>query len=33
MGETNKESLEQRFEAGESVLDYFDTDVIFTIDR
>lgn len=33
MSETNKENLEERFEAGESVLDYFDTDVVLTIDR
>lgn len=33
MSETNRENLEDRFEAGESVLDYFDTDVIITADR
>ncbi len=33
MSETNKENLEERFEAGESVLDYFVTDVVLTIDR
>jgi hypothetical protein len=33
MSETNKDNLEKRFEAGELVLDYFDTDVILTIDR
>ena len=33
MSETNRENLEERFEAGESILDYFDTDVILTIDR
>lgn len=33
MSETNKNNLEDRFEAGETVLDYFDTDVILTVDR
>jgi len=33
MSETNKENLENRFEAGESVLDYFETDVVLTVDR
>lgn len=33
MSETDKDNLEERFEAGESVLDYFDTGVILTIDR
>ena len=33
MSEFNKENLEERFEVGESVLDYFDTDVVLTIDR
>lgn len=33
MSETDKDNLEKRFEAGESVLDYFDTGVILTIDR
>jgi hypothetical protein len=33
MREANKENLDKRFEAGESVLDYFETDVVLTIDR
>ena len=33
MNATNSENLEQRFDAGESVLDYFETDVMLTIDR
>ena len=33
MNGTNSENLEQRFDAGESILDYFDTDVVLTIDR
>ena len=33
MRETSKENLEHRFEAGERVLDYFQTDVVLTIDR
>lgn len=33
MSETNEENLEERFEGGASVLDYFDTDVVLTIDR
>ena len=33
MSETNRENLEERFESGESVLDYFETDVILTADR
>ena len=33
MSATNSENLEQRFDAGESVLDYFDTDVVLTVDR
>ncbi|MFP4378775.1 MAG: hypothetical protein ACLFP4_17175 [Spirochaetales bacterium] len=33
MSETDKDNLEERFESGESVLDYFDTGVILTIDR
>ncbi len=33
MSETNRENLEQRFDNGDSVLDYFDTDVVLTIDR
>ena len=30
MSETNAENLEKRFDAGEDVLDYFDTEVIIT---
>ena len=33
MSATNSENLEQRFDAGEPVLDYFETDVTLTIDR
>jgi hypothetical protein len=33
MSETDRDNLEERFEAGESVLDYFDTDVVLTIYR
>ncbi len=33
MSATNSENLEQRFDAGESVLDYFETDVTLTIGR
>lgn len=33
MNDTNKENLQDRFEAGESVLDYFETDVVLTIRR
>jgi hypothetical protein len=33
MNETNKDNLEERFEAGELVLDYFQTDVVLTSDR
>jgi hypothetical protein len=33
MSETNRENLDQRFDNGDSVLDYFDTDVVLTIDR
>ena len=33
MSETNKGNLEERFEAGESVLDHFDTDAVLSIDR
>lgn len=33
MSETNRENLEERFEAADSVLDYFETDVILTVDR
>ena len=30
---TNRENLEQRFDDGESVLDYFETNMVLTIDR
>lgn len=30
MSETNAENLEERFDAGKDVLDYFDTDTIIT---
>ena len=33
MSETNRENIEERFDDGESVLDYFDTDAVLTIDR
>lgn len=33
MSETNRENLEERFDDGESVLDYFDTDAVLTIER
>lgn len=33
MNETNRENLETRFEAGGSVLDYFETDVVLTVER
>lgn len=33
MSETNRDNLEERFEAGESVLDYFETDAVLTIER
>jgi hypothetical protein len=33
MSETNIENLEESFEDGEDVLDYFDTDVVPRIDR
>ena len=33
MSGTNRENLEERFEAGESVLDYFETDAVLTIGR
>ena len=33
MNVTNSENLEQRFDAGGAVLDYFETDVTLTIDR
>jgi hypothetical protein len=33
MSETSRHNLEERFEAGESVIDYYETDVIITPDR
>jgi hypothetical protein len=33
MNVTNSDNLQTRFEAGESVLDYFETDVILTVER
>jgi hypothetical protein len=33
MSNTNRKNLEQRFEADEDVLDYFETEVILTIQR
>jgi methyl coenzyme M reductase subunit C-like uncharacterized protein (methanogenesis marker protein 7) len=33
MADTDRDNLEARFEAGESVLDYFDTNVVMTIER
>lgn len=33
MSVANCENLEERFEAGASVLDYFETDVVLTADR
>jgi hypothetical protein len=33
MNRTNRENLERRFEEGEDVLDYFETDVVLTIQR
>lgn len=33
MSSTNRQNLEQRFNAGEEVLDYFETDVILSIER
>lgn len=33
MSGTNRENLERRFEEGEDVLDYFETDVVLTIQR
>lgn len=33
MNKTNRENLEERFDGGESVLDYFDTDAVLTTDR
>ena len=33
MNKTNRKNLEQRFTEGEDVLDYFETDVILSIQR
>ena len=33
MSETSRQNLEDRFEANESVLDYFDTDATLTVHR
>jgi len=33
MSDTNKENLEERFENGEDILDYFETDVVLSINR
>ena len=33
MSETNKENLEERFDRGEAVMDYFETGVVLTINR
>ena len=33
MSKTNKDNLEERFEADASVLDYFETDVVLNINR
>ncbi len=33
MNDTTSKNLEQRFDAGESVLDYFDTRVVLSIER
>jgi hypothetical protein len=33
MSHTDSQNLEQRFEEGKPVLDYFDTDIVLTIDR
>ena len=33
MNKTNRKNLEQRFAAGEDVLDYFETDVVLNIQR
>ncbi len=33
MSKTNKSNLESRFDDGEDVLDYFDTDIILNIKR
>ena len=33
MTETNRDNLEERFDSGEAVLDYFETGVVLTINR
>ncbi len=33
MNHTNRENLEQRFDDGENVLDYFETNIVLSIDR
>ena len=33
MTETNKDNLEERFDSGETVMDYFETGVVLTINR
>ena len=33
MSETNRDNLEERFESGATVLDYFETDVILPVNR
>ena len=33
MSKTNKDNLEERFEADESILDYFETGVVLNINR
>lgn len=33
MSRTDRQNLEQRFNAGEEVLDYFETDVVLSIER
>ncbi len=33
MSETNKDNLEDRFDAGERVIGFFDTDIVLTVDR
>jgi|GEM_PF-1472173 hypothetical protein len=33
VNKTNRDNLEERFDAGAPILDYFETDVVLTIDR
>lgn len=33
MSRTNQENLETRFDEGEDILDYFETDTVLTIER